>query len=78
MRRIRGKAADTMLSAQDTIAFWARLNGCGGVQTAALPDSSDDGTTVTRIAMTAERRRSTGSTAVGHTWPGSLACIAPG
>lgn len=77
MRRIRGEATDTMLSAQDTIAFWARLNGCGSVQTAALPDSSDDGTTVTRIAYDCGAATLYRIDGGGHTWPGSSARIAP-
>ena len=77
MRLMRGDATDTMLSAQDTIAFWARLNGCGTVQTAALPDSSDDGTTVSRIAYDCGAATLYRIDGGGHTWPGSTARIAP-
>lgn len=73
LRRANGPAQDTMTSAPDTAAFWARVNGCGGASETELPDAASDGTTVTAIAYDncagAEVRlyRVNGG---GHTWPG--------
>ncbi len=64
-----------VLSAQDSIAEWARLDGCSpGSSTSSLPDRAKDGTTVNVTAFAG----CTGGAAVqlytvhggGHTWPG--------
>ncbi|WP_162408986.1 extracellular catalytic domain type 1 short-chain-length polyhydroxyalkanoate depolymerase [Acuticoccus sediminis] len=74
--RIFGGSGGRVLSANDTFAFWARLAGCSGQSTAALPNGSDDGTTVTRVSAKAcggnvkvELYRIDGG---GHRWPGSV------
>lgn len=74
--RGRGGGGD-VLSAEETIALWARLNGCAGTpRTEALPDTAHDGTNVRVETFTG----CTGGTSValytvengGHTWPGGL------
>lgn len=65
---------DEMVSAPDTLAFWAGLEGCGGApQETALPDVADDDTTVTRIAYRCGRATLYRIEGGGHTWPGSTA-----
>jgi polyhydroxybutyrate depolymerase len=63
---------DEMVSAPDTLAFWARVNGCGGppLET-ALADAADDGTTVTQIAFDCGAATLFRIEGGGHTWPGS-------
>ncbi len=65
----------TVMSVDDTTAFWARANGCRGAgPEQALPPLADDGTRVSRRTWTDCRA----GTAVmryridggGHTWPG--------
>lgn len=64
---------DPLMSAPDTLAFWAGLNRCGAASETALRDASNDGTTVTEIrhdcggAATMMYRINGG----GHAWPGS-------
>ncbi len=65
---------DEMVSAPETLAFWARMNGCGGPQReTALPDATADGTTVTRIALDCGAATLFRIEGGGHTWPGSTA-----
>jgi len=72
--RKRGPATDVMISAPDTVALWARINGCGGSSSQELGAGANDGTTVTRIsyegcsAAPVTLFRVNGG---GHTWPGS-------
>lgn len=67
-------AGGSVASAQQTAAFWARANGCGGEQSQKLPDRANDGTHVVRHDFSACR----GGSEVrfyevvggGHSWPG--------
>lgn len=72
----RGPITDSMVSSQDTVAFWAQQNGCGTFQTADLPDLNDDGTTVTRIAWDCGAATLYRINGGGHTWPGTSVRIA--
>jgi polyhydroxybutyrate depolymerase len=77
MARFRGPVVDSMVSAPDTIAFWAGLNGCGESRSTALPDLADDDTTVTRISWDCGAATLYRIEGGGHTWPGSGVRIAP-
>ncbi|TJY62996.1 hypothetical protein E4T66_04595 [Sinimarinibacterium sp. CAU 1509] len=63
-------------SVQDTAAFWARSNGCGGFSGTELPDIIDDGT---RVHLRAYPNCTQGQAVElytvsggGHTWPGAV------
>ncbi|WP_168770583.1 alpha/beta hydrolase family esterase [Flavimaricola marinus] len=66
-------ASDPVVSAPDTIAFWAARNGCGGASSSELRDASNDGTTVTQISYScgANRTYLFRVNGGGHAWPGS-------
>lgn len=63
-----------VMSHAQTLAFWTGKDGCGASSQAALPDTTNDGTTVTMQSFAC----SGGAQAVfytinggGHNWPGS-------
>jgi polyhydroxybutyrate depolymerase len=75
MLRATGNSAgqDQMVSTVGTADFWAARNGCGAPSETALPDTANDGTTVTRFTYACSGNqvilyRIEGG---GHTWPGS-------
>lgn len=64
---------DPLMSAPDTLAFWAGVNGCGPASETELRDSSNDGTTVTEISHDCGANATTmyRINGGGHAWPGS-------
>ena len=66
---------DSFVSAAETAAYWAGVNGCSSSTSTNIPDKSNDGTTVTKMdyAGCAPGGGSALYTIVngGHTWPGS-------
>lgn len=75
IEKYTGPVADTMLSAQDTAALWADVNGCFGPSTWNLAPVLNDGTSVTETDYS---NCSTGKAATlysinggGHGWPGN-------
>lgn len=75
MLRNTGNTAgqDQIVSTVGTADFWATRNGCGAPTETALPDTANDGTSVTRITYACSGNevilyRIEGG---GHTWPGS-------
>lgn len=71
----------TMLPVPLAVETWARIDGCGGAVDEPMPDSSDDGTLVTR---TRYADCATASEVVlytieggGHTWPGAAVTFEP-
>lgn len=73
--RLFGGKGGNVISAAATFEVYRTLDGCSGQTSSALPDTENDGTTVTRITGTGcsdelavELYRIDGG---GHTWPGS-------
>jgi polyhydroxybutyrate depolymerase len=72
---VRGRVGGAVLSAQQTLATWAAIDGCVGTpQTSNLPDVAGDGTAVSvqRYADCAAGSAVSLYTVAGggHTWPG--------
>ena len=67
-----GNAA--LLPLDSALVFWAGRNGCGGVQTAVLPDTAQDGTRATRRSYSGCDDGTSVSrvliSGAGHSWPG--------
>jgi polyhydroxybutyrate depolymerase len=70
-------AGGHVISAPDTVRFWAELNGCRNESVVALPDKENDGTQV--LLHSFEGCRPGGEVEFyeivggGHTWPGGTA-----
>ena len=67
-----GAGGENLVPAETTIRFWADTAGCGSATATDLPDSAEDGTTVTRLdyacgTVPVSFFRIEGG---GHTWPG--------
>jgi polyhydroxybutyrate depolymerase len=66
---------DSFVSAPETVAFWAGVNGCNSSTTADMPNKSNDGTNVTKMDYSgcASGGGADLFTIIngGHTWPGS-------
>jgi polyhydroxybutyrate depolymerase len=73
----KGRETVTMLSAEDTVKFWANVNGCGSTRTDfQMPDlDPKDGTTIRRtIYAPCTSGQTVGSIVIkggGHAWPNS-------
>jgi polyhydroxybutyrate depolymerase len=66
---------DSFVSAPETAAYWAGVNGCKSSTSTNMPDKSSDGTSVTKMDY-ADCTSGGGTTLYtvvngGHTWPGS-------
>ncbi len=72
---LKSKAAGTILSHKETIKHWVKINNCtSSPVTISLPDSANDGTTITKTTYKNESNNTEVISIIvangGHTWPG--------